>query len=430
MAEFAAVVYQNEFLPEDGTDVNAIITITCTGAGAAGRTGSGDAGEIIIVDTSGSMGRTRMEAAKQAADAAIDQIADGTWFAVVAGTHQAYLAYPPVRSGPGMVLMDASRRFQAHQAVQQLRADGGTAMGQWLTLAARLFDSVAGPAGALTKRHAILLTDGENHNETPDQLSAAIASVAGRFQCDCRGVGVDWQVAEVRRIAQALLGTVDIVGETGQLQAEFASLMQASMARGVAAADLRVWTPQGAQLLFVRQVSPSVEDLTTRRTDVNALTGAYPTGSWGDESRDFHVAVRLPAKSLGQEQLAARVQLAVGPDVVAQALVKARWSDDKGLTTRINPEVAHYTGQTELAEAIQEGLTAKAAGDEATATTRLGRAVQLAEATGNGEATTRLRKVVDIDDPGTGTVRLRRDVEKADEMALDTASTRTTRIRS
>ena len=179
----------------------------------------------------------------------------------------------------------------------------------------------------------------------------------------------------------------------------------------------------------MRQVSPSVEDLTARRTDVNALTGAYPTGSWGDESRDYHVAVRLRAKSLGQEQLAARVQLAVGPDVVAQGLVKARWSDDEGLTTRINPEVAHYTGQTELADAIQQGLAAKAAGDDATATTRLGRAVQLAAATGNAEATTRLRKVVDIDDPGTGTVRLRRDVQKADEMALDTASTKTPRIR-
>jgi hypothetical protein len=314
--------------------------------------------------------------------------------------------------------------------VQQFRADGGTAMGTWLTLAARLFDSVrTGLGGALAKRHAILLTDGENHNETPEQLSAAIAGVAGRFQCDCRGVGTDWQVAEVRRIAQALMGTVDIVPEPSQLQAEFASLMQASMARGVAAADLRVWTPQGAQLLFVRQVSPSVEDLTARRREVNALTGAYPTGSWGDESRDFHVAVRLPAKSLGQEQLAARVQLAVGADVVAQGLVKARWSDDDGLTTRINPEVAHYTGQTELADAIQQGLAAKAAGDDATATTRLGRAVQLAEATGNAEATTRLRKVVDIDDPGTGTVRLRRDVEKADEMALDTASTKTTRVK-
>ena len=48
MAEFTAEVYQNEFLPEGGTDVNAIVTITCQGAGSAGQTGSGDAAEIII----------------------------------------------------------------------------------------------------------------------------------------------------------------------------------------------------------------------------------------------------------------------------------------------------------------------------------------------------------------------------------------------
>jgi hypothetical protein len=140
--------------------------------------------------------------------------------------------------------------------------------------------------------------------------------------------------------------------------------------------------------------------------------------------------VRLAAKGVGQEQLAARVQLAVGNEVVAQSLVKAKWSDDEGLTTRINPEVAHYTGQTELAEAIQQGLAAKAAGDEETATMKLGRAVQLAVATGNEEATTKLRKVVDIQNSETGTVRLKRAVDKADEMALDTASTKTTRIRN
>lgn len=47
MAEFTAAVYQNEFLPDGGTDVNAIVTISCTGAGEAGKTGSGDAGEIL-----------------------------------------------------------------------------------------------------------------------------------------------------------------------------------------------------------------------------------------------------------------------------------------------------------------------------------------------------------------------------------------------
>ena len=119
----------------------------------------------------------------------------------------------------------------------------------------------------------------------------------------------------------------------------------------------------------------------------------------------------------------------VGEQVLAQALVKALWSDDDGLTTRINPAVAHYTGQAELAQVIQEGLAAKAAGDTATATTKLGRAVQLAEETGNDEATTRLRKVVEIEDPATGTVRLRRNVDKLDEMALDTSSTKTTRVK-
>ncbi len=426
MAEFSASVYQNEFLPDGGTDVNAIVTIACSGAGLAGQTGSGDAGEIVIVDTSGSMGRTKLEAAKLAASAAIDQIVDGTYFAVVAGTHQAYLAFPPVRAGAGMVRMDPRARFGAHQAITQFRSDGGTAMGTWLTLAGRLFDSVP----LLVQRHAILLTDGENHNETPEQLNAAIQGATGKYQCDCRGVGVDWEVSEVRRIAQALLGTVDIIPDASAMSQVFAELMQRSMSRGVADAQLRVWAPQGAQVMFVRQVAPTVEDLSGRRTEVNPLTGAYPTGSWGDESRDYHVSVRLAAKAIGQEQLAARVQLSIGPNVVAQALVKAKWSADEGLTTRINPAVAHYTGQTELADAIQAGLAAKASGDVETATQKLGRAVQLAEATGNAEATTRLRKVVDIDDPETGTVRLKRAVDKADEMALDTASTKTTRIRN
>jgi hypothetical protein len=425
MPQFTAAVYQNEFLPDGGTDVNAIVTVTCSGAGEAGRGAGGQAGEIIIVDTSGSMGRTKIESAKVAAAAALDQILDGTWFAVVAGTHQAYLAYPSARTGAGMVQMNPQTRYEAQQAVSGFRSDGGTAMGTWLLLAGRLFDSIP----MLAQRHAILLTDGENHNESADQLTSSIAAVTGRFQCDCRGVGVDWQVAEVRRIAQALLGTVDIIPQPEQMAEVFADLMRNAMSRGVADAQLRVWAPQGAQVQFVRQVSPTVVDLTDRRVQVNPLTGGYPTGAWSDESRDYHVSVRLAAKGIGQEQLAARVQLAVGGEVVAQGLVKAKWSADEGLTTRINPEVAHYTGQTELAEAIQDGLAAKAAGDEATATTRLGRAVQLAEATGNAEATTRLRKVVDIDDPGTGTVRLRRDVEKADEMALDTASTKTTRIK-
>ena len=38
-------------------------------------------------------------------------------------------------------------------------------------------------------------------------------------------------------------------------------------------------------------------------------------------------------------------------------------------------------------------------------------------------------KVGDVEDEKEGTVRLKRTVDKADEMALDTASTKTTRIK-
>ena len=424
MALFTAEVFQNEFLPQGTTDVHAIVTLTSEGAGSA-DTASGGVAEIIMVDTSGSMSGRNMDAAKHAAQVAVDQIPDGTWFAIVGGSHVAQRVFPYPNAVQDMVRMEPGARFEAKRAIGSLQPSGGTAMSTWLALSDRLFATLP----HVPQRHAILLTDGKNESEPRQALSSVVRAVTGHFQCDARGVGSSWQVDELREISTALLGTVDLIANPDDIAADFRDLVQRSMARGIADADLRVWAPQGAQVLFVRQVSPTVEDLTARRREVNPLTGAYPTGSWGDESRDYHVAVRVPSKPVGSEQLAARVQIAVGGEVLASGLVKARWSDDHALTARISPEVAHYTGQAELASAIQEGLAAKAAGDEATATVKLGRAVQLAQETGNDEATSRLRRVVEIEDPEQGTVRLKRNADKLDEMALDTASTKTTRVR-
>lgn len=424
MAQFTAEAFQNQYLPDGATDVHAIVRVDASGATTAAAMSGQGAAEVIIVDTSGSMGEKGIREGALAATAALQEIADGTNFAVIAGNHLAWQVYPsaPV---PGTAIMDPANRAAAMNAVRGFRADGGTAMGQWLLAARQVFLTVPDTY----RKHAILLTDGANEHETPDQLTWAIQSCTGAFQADCRGVGDRWQVDEVRRIASALLGTVDLIPQPEQMAEEFKTLMRASMSRGVASAELRVWAPQGAQVLFVKQVSPNLEDLTTRRREVNPLTGAYPTGAWSDESRDYHVAVRLPAKSVGQEQLAARVQIAIGEEVQAQALVKAMWSNDDALTARINPQVAQYTGQAELAQAIQDGLAAKAAGRDHEATSKLGRAVQLANEAGNAEMTTRLKKVVDIDNAETGTVRLKKQVEKLDEMALDTASTKTQRVR-
>jgi hypothetical protein len=420
MSRFEAEAYQNEYLPIGASEVNAVVTVTSL-EGAADAP-AGEAAEIIIVDTSGSMSvpRSKIEAAKKATMAAIDCIRDGVRFGVIAGSEVAKPIYTP--HGELAVASDETRA-EAKRAAKGLRPGGGTAIGEWLRMANRLFELA--PAGI---HHAILLTDGANEHETPAELGAAIAECEGRFQCDCRGVGTDWVVSELRRITTALLGTVDIVAEPEALEADFRAMLEKAMGRATSNVALRLWTPQGAEVAFVKQVSPELDDLTARATSSGPLSADYPTGAWGEESRDYHVCIRVTPREVGDEVLAGRFSLVVDGEPVSQALIRAVWTDDEQLSTRISREVAHYTGQAELADAIQDGLEARKAGDEATATFKLGRAVQLAEETGNEDTMKLLQRVVDVDDAATGTVRLKRQVADVDEMSLDTRSTKTVRV--
>jgi von Willebrand factor type A C-terminal domain/von Willebrand factor type A domain len=428
--EFTVEVFQNEYLPDGAREVNAIVTVTCGGTGADAGVGrpavADDAAEIIIVDCSGSMGapRAKLDQARDATAAAIDAVRDGVGFAIIQGNHVARPLYPADGS---LAIASQQSREAARKALGFLRAGGGTAIGQWLLLAHTTFKTRDS-----TLRHAILLTDGQNASESADALAAAIDKCEGVFSCDCRGVGTDWEVGELRNVASALLGTVDIVADPAGLAADFASMMQASMAKELADVALRVWTPQHTTVRFVKQVAPAVEDLTARRFDVTPQSGDYPTGSWGAESRDYHVCVEVVPAAVGDVMLAARVSLvqttASGTDILGQGLVRAIWTTDEALSTRVNRHVGHFTGQAELAQLIQDGLEARRANDEELATAKLGRAVALAQESGNADTEALLARVVDVD-PATGSVRLKRTVIDADEMALDTRSTKTVRVK-
>ncbi|MEU8802496.1 VWA domain-containing protein [Spirillospora sp. NPDC048819] len=420
--EFTVRVDQNPFLPDGGREMHAIVTVEARSSGGGTGAGRAPAAEIIIIDTSGSMSyRGKMAAAKRAARAAVNVLRDGVRFAVVAGANQPRMIYP---QGERLAEANDTSRRSAAQAVGRLEAAGGTAIGSWLLLADRLF---TGYEDAV--KHAILLTDGKNQHEPAEELDAALRRCSGNFQCDARGVGTDWDVAEVRKITSALLGGFLDVPDPADLEADFLAMTQAAMSKEVADVSLRVWTPQQAELRFIKQMVPAVEDLTGRRVESGKQTGDYPLGAWGDENREYHVCVEVQPGDVGRQMRAAWVKLIAGDEVLASGNVLAEWTDDEARSTRINGRVAHHTGQSELADAIQEGLEARREGDEDTATARLGRAVVLAREVGNEQISGLLDRVVDVIDPVRGTVRLKREVSKADEMSLDTRSVRTVRTR-
>ena len=239
--------------------------------------------------------------------------------------------------------------------------------------------------------------------------------------------------SDVRRFAVAVHQNVHL--PSGGRTVEAVVEVTSSGGGSPSEAALRIWTPTGARVVEFGQVAPSVADLTGDRVESDAHAGDYATGRWGDECRDFRLTVRVPAARVGEGMLAARVAVVHGPPTgastapTARGLVRALWSDDAAAAARVDPRVAHYRRQTELVRAVRQGLAARRAGDEDTATARLGLAVRLAGAYGNDETADLLATVVDVLDAATGTVRLKTSVAEVDEMALETRSTRTVRVK-
>ncbi|AFR10863.1 vWA domain-containing protein [Nocardiopsis alba] len=422
--EFRVEVLQNPCLPPGGGQVHAIVNVSSRGPESVDP--SVRACEVIIVDTSGSMYGEKIEAAGRAARAAVETLRDGVRFAVIGGSHEARMIYP---RDERTVELDASTRAEALEALRGLEADGGTRMGVWLTRAARLFEGVDGI------KHAILLTDGRN-NEMFDSFEEVLRRFEGAFVCDCRGVGTDWDVEELRRIDSAFLGSgPDIIADPADMAADFRAMTRTSMSKTVADVALRLWTPKNSIVRYVKQVAPTVQDLTERGVERVPMARDYPTGSWGTENRDYHICVEVEPGAPGRRLRAGWVRVVLpGPTpeqdrIPASGNILAEWTADEDRTTGIHTRVAHYTGRVEMARAIQDGLAARRGGDEATATTRLGRAVELAHGAGDEETQRLLGRVVDVLDPSTGTVRLKPGVDKVDEMTLDIDSTRTVRTR-
>ena len=368
--QFSVDVYQNEYLPEGGREVNAIVTVTSTGGGTVGTAvaaphlytpGQGPAAAVVImVDCSGSMDYppTKMRNARDATAAAIDTLRDGVAFAVVAGTHVAKEVYP----GNGRLAVADADHPRAGQAGAAQAERGRRHRDRHLAAARRpaavhggRADPARHPAHRRPQRARVAArTCGPRSTPAPDgsPVTRAASAPTGRSR---RSPGSPPRCSApptsspIRRASAA----------------DFTQMMETAMGKEVADVALRLWTPVGAEIRFVKQVAPTVEELTgpahrggparraTTRPAPGVTSPATTTCAWRSRRRTSARRCWPPAS-----RWCSRSRTAPSATGLSQGLVRAVWTDDMVASTSINPQVAHYTGQAELAQVIQQGLDA------------------------------------------------------------------------
>jgi von Willebrand factor type A domain/von Willebrand factor type A C-terminal domain len=416
---FGLEVSQNRYLSMSDTAVDAILTVTA-GDGVAG--GPAVAAEAILLDCSGSMAAppTKIAAARRAACAAVEALRDGTLFAIVQGTDHAEMCYPTTAR---MAVADATTKAEAKRQINRLAASGGTRMGTWLTLARELL--AAHPSAI---RHAVLLTDGQNMHETPEELDRVLAACDGHFFCDARGIGEDWDPRELHRIVTVLRGAADSVRADADLVGDFRALAQAAMAKVVPDARIRVTARRGTHVRQLKQVFPRELDFTGNpvRQPERENVWEFSTGSWAaNESRDYQLSLgveRGERDPEGENLQVAMIELvarSAGADDTTErcappAPVLVHWTADVALSSRFDPKVAHYSGQAELHQAALAGFDAYDTGRLADAEREWGKAVRLATESGNTELLARLQRLIDVVDPARGRVRIKPGLSRSD----------------
>jgi len=406
-------------LARDADRVGALMNVAAKQS-ERGAARAAAAAEVIIMDRSLSMHRReKLHQAKRAVSAAIDALSEGTYFAVIAGTQVAEDVYPG-----GGVLQRANARTKADAkvGVSNQVATGGTAIGSWLALANQLFDDVPGAV-----RHAVLYADGINEHETTEELEASLRACRDRFVCDVRGVGVDWDQRELRRIADSLQGTIAAIIDIADLRADLTRLMEHAKRLLIPRACLRLKLDRRFQLESIRQVRPTPNDLTDHCLHSGSGEVDVPLLAWGEETRDYLVVLRVnPATLPLAEVRAAGVKILAGtadedltPCSAPVPVVVRRLPYRDRPPMPVTVTRAHDL--VRLDEAVRASVAAYERDDKDAALRELADAVRITRQYGTPGHRTLLERLVTIDEYGG--VHLRDDITREDLLVVGTGTT-------
>jgi hypothetical protein len=365
----------------------------------------------------------KFNAARDGTAAVIQALDETMTFLVVTFHEKAHILFGPAQGTP-------AAKQQAIAALRSVSAGGGTYMSTALNTIVDVFGRDQTRATKI-----LFLTDGKNEGERPTVLAPAVKRCAeANISVTAWGVGTDWDAAELRQIANATHGTADIIPTPQEIERAFLAAFSQMRQTALTNARLALWSPAGVKLRSIQQVYPNIVALGSEPDPGNTHQQIIALGSFAaGEQRDYLIELEVPVSPPGQQFLMLRPGMQYVTPAGEQEEKSARpgwvfveWTDNLSLAAQIDPQVAHYTHQEELAEAIQAGQQALAAGDKERATLLLGKALDISQRTKNEQMTKLLGNLVQRD--ANGTVRLNPQATAVARQTLAIKAGETTRL--
>ncbi|HVU12780.1 MAG TPA: vWA domain-containing protein [Phototrophicaceae bacterium] len=337
----------------------------------------------LICDVSGSMQGAKFNSAIATVEDLLTNAPNGIMLQVVVFDDDAEELVPMTNIQPStdrnQLLSDFRRKLR------NTRMFGGTAMSTGIRMAINAQQRVPGDVA----RYGIFLTDGQN-TEQESTLAYAVKAAADMHIHLCAyGYGRDWNPEQLTKMAQITQGWMPkAVPNPDDLRDEFNTLV-VKMSQTVASdVVLHLWTPAGARILSLAQAYPNwVKGEAAPLGDDHTWVVPVPPMSVKDH-RDFVVHIELAA--VGARVVACRPSIvyASGGQRVEEKGDQATWmilqqTNDQAQINQVNPIVAGYLGQGQLAASTQAMTEALNAGDMAGAERHRTEALDIANQVGN-----------------------------------------------
>lgn len=385
-------VYYNPYISPTANSFWGVVSITANETPAAPQ----QAAVSLICDVSGSMQGAKFNSLVETVEDLLVSAPDGILLNVVVFDNDANEMVPLTPLRPGLDRQGLVSIFRRNMRREKIF--GGTSMSTGIHAALK---AQAGLSADIA-RYGIFLSDGQN-TETEAMLTRAVKEAADAKMHLCAyGFGHDWKAEELTLMAQITQGWMPkAVPDGAELLKEFSALV-ARMAKTVASdAALQLWTPTGARILSLSQAYPDwVRNEAAPLGDNHTWVVPVPPMTTKDH-RDYIVHIELA--SVGARMVACRPSIVyvAGGQRVEEKGDQSSWfileqTNDASQYNKVNPVVAGYLGQGQLADSTRQMTAALAAGDEAGAERHRTEALEIAKAAGNKEMTAIL------EDAGTG----------------------------